>query len=285
MFVVDKSGDAAIVEGDAVTRNSGSYQVLTNFRPSQIPENQRPCRWPAYSCGRYKKTEKMLLAIDKPTVARFRDILKATHRSSYNVIATTQYSNIYDLSNGLVYVYYLHDFEHEIVFHLRRELNKGPHYFDLPALFDRKVKYEIQVYTHASPAFRISYPKHYKVAKPTLNEVLLVKNPMSNTPQMGVYVEDRPKDIPLEDIGQNYLFGLIEKYSTSAALVYSTQTVLSDGTPANEALFERVIGEHWPYKTLILSTYHDGKLIFAATTSFSHPEALKKYLYSLRLDE
>jgi hypothetical protein len=103
-------------------------------------------------------------------------------------------------------------------------------------------------------------------------------------PQIGVYVETRPKDIRLKDIGQNYLFNLIKKYSTKAIMVYSTQTLLSDGTPANETLFERVINEHWPYKTLILSTYHGGKLIFVATTSFSHPEALKEYLYSLRFD-
>ena len=105
---------------------------------------------------------------------------------------------------------------------------------------------------------------------------------MSNTPQIGVYVENQPKDIRLKDIGKNYLLSLIKKYSTKAMLVYSTQTVLADGTPANETLFERVINEHWPYKTLILSTYHDDKLIYVATTSFSHPEALKEHLYSLQ---
>ena len=59
------------------------------------------------------------------TVAQFRDVLKATQRSSNNVIATTLYSNIYDLTNGLVYLYYLHDFADEIVFNLRQELKKG----------------------------------------------------------------------------------------------------------------------------------------------------------------
>lgn len=282
MFIVDKTGASAIIEGDEVTRKSGSYQVVTNFRQSQIPENQRPCRWPTYGCSRYKKTEKMILNIGRPTVAQFRDILKATHRSSYNIISTTQYSNIYDLSNGVVYLYYLHDFENEIVFNLSQELKKGRHYFDIPSLFNKELKYETKVYTHSAPSFSISYPKHYEAIKSSQNEVLLVKNPMSNTPQIGVYVENQPKDIGLKDIGKNYLFSLIKKYSTKAILVYSIQTVLGDGTPANETLFERVINEHWPYKTLILSTYHDDKLIFVATTSFSHPEALKEYLYSLQ---
>ena len=281
MFIVDKSGDAAIIEGDEVIRKSGSYQVVTNFRLSKIPEDQRPCRWPAWSCSRYKRAQKMLAESDTATVAHFRDILKATHRD--NVIARTLYSNIYDLKNGLVYLYYLHDFDSEVIFDLSEELKKGRHYFELPSLFGKELRYGRKVYTHPSPAFSISYPKHYKITKPE-NEVLLVKNPMGSTPRLGVYVENQPKDIQLKDVGKKYFFDLIKKSSTKAILLYSTQTSLSDGTPANETLFERVINEYWPFKTLVLSTYHDGKLIFVATTSFAHPEALRDYLYSIRFD-
>ena len=206
MFVVDKNGDSAIIEGDAVIRNCDAYQVVTNFRLSRVPENQWPCRWPAWSCSRYKKAEKMLLDSDAPNVTHFRDILKATHRGAYNVVGTTQYSNIYDLTNKLVYVYYLHDFDNEIILNLSEELKKGPHYFDLPALFGKELKYGNKVYTHSSPDFSISYPKHYKVIKPTLNEVLLVKNPLSSTPQLGVYVENKPNVIQFEDIDN------LEKY-------------------------------------------------------------------------
>ena len=80
MFVVDKTGDSAIIEGDAVVRNCDAYQVVTNFRLSRVPDDQWPCRWPAWSCSRYKKAEKLLLETDIPTVAQFREILKATHR-------------------------------------------------------------------------------------------------------------------------------------------------------------------------------------------------------------
>ena len=282
MFVVDKTGDSAIIEGKTVVRNCDAYQVVTNFRLSRIPEDQRPCRWPAWSCSRYKKAEKMLLVSDIPTVAHFRDILKATHRNPYNVIGSTQYSNIYDLTNGLVYVYYLNDFDNNIVFNLSEELKKGRHYLDLPPLFGKELNYDIQVYNHSSPNFSISYPKHYKLTKPTSNEVLLVKNPLSSTPQLGVYVENKPKDFQLEDIGQEYFYNTIEKYSTSVKLVSNKQTLLNDGTPAIEILFDRVVNEYWQVKTLILSTYWDDKLIYAATTSFAHPEALKEYLYSLQ---
>ena len=282
MFIVDKSGDAAIIEGDEVIRKSGSYQVVTNFRLSKIAEDQRPCRWPAWSCSRYKKSERMLAGSDTATVAHFRDILKATHRD--NVIARTLYSNIYDLKKGLVYLYYLHNFDNQVVIDLSEELKKGHHYYDLPSLFGKDLKYGRKVYTHPSPAFSISYPKHYKVTAPVLDEVLLVKYPISSTPQLGVYVENKPQDIQLQDIGQRYFSNLIEKYSTKFKLMSSTQTVLSDKTPANEVLFDRVVNDHWPLKTMILSTYRGDKLIFAAVTSFAYPEALREYLYSLRFD-
>jgi hypothetical protein len=284
MFVVDKTGDSAIIEGETIVRNSDAYQVVTNFRLSRIPENEKPCEWPAWSCSRYKKAEKMLLDFNTPTVAHFREILQVTHRSSYNLIGTTQYSNIYDLTNGLVYVYFLHDFDNEIIFNLREELKKGRHYCDLPLLFGEELKYDSQVYTHSSPDFSISYPKHYKVIKPTTNEVLLVKNPLSSSPQLGVYVENKPNDIQLETIGKELFYSKIKKYSTSVKLVSSKQTLLNDGTPAVEVLFDRVVNEYWPLKTLILSTYRGDKLIFAAITSFAHPEALRDYLYSLRFD-
>jgi hypothetical protein len=280
MFIVDKTGDSAIIEGDTVIQSSDAYQVVTNFRLSKIPESQKPCRWPAWSCSRYKKATKMLSESSNLTVKHFRDVLKATHRN--NVIAKTLYSNIYDLKNGLVYLYYLHDFENEIIFTLSEELKKGSHYFDLPSLFGNELKYDKKIYTHSSPAFRISYPAHYKVIKPQLDEVLLVKNPMSRTPQIGVYVQNKPRDIQLQDIGQQYLYSLLKKYSTNVKLVSSTQNILRDGTPVNETIFDRVINKQWPFKTMILSTYRDDKLIFVSTMSFAHPEALKEYLYSLQ---
>ena len=282
VFVVDRNGDSAIIESDAVIRNCDAYQVVTNFRLSRVPENQWPCRWPAWSCSRYKKAEKMLLDSEIPTVDNFRNILNATHRGTFNVIAKTLYSNIYDLTKGLVYVYYLHDYDNEIIFKLDEELKKGRHYFDLPSLFGKELKYDNQVYTHDSPAFSISYPKHYEVTKPTMDEVLLVKSPLSSTPRIGVYVKNKPQGIQLDDIGQQYFYQLIEKFSTNVKLVHSNQTMLKDRTPAVEILFDSVVDGHFTIKTLILSTYRDSCLIYAAIISVAHPEALREYLYSLQ---
>ena len=284
MFIVDKSGDAAIIEGDEVIRKSGSYQVVTNFSLSKIPENQRPCEWPAWSCSRYKKAEKMLAQSNTVTVDHFRDILKATHRGPYNMLARTLYSNIYDLKKGLVYLYYLHNFDKEVVLDLSEELKKGRHYYELPSLFGKELTYDRKVYTHSSPAFSISYPKHYKVTEPVQDEVFRAKYPISSMPLFGVVVKDKPQDIRLQDVGERLYTNEFEKFGSRVKLVSSTQTALSDGTPANEVQFDWVLNDHWPVKTMIVSAYRGGKLIFAAVTSFAHPEALREFLYSLRFD-
>ena len=83
----------------------------------------------------------MLTESDTATVAHFRDILEATHRD--NVIARTLYSNIYDLKKGLVYLYYLHNFDNQVVIDLSEELKKGHHYYDLPSLFGKDLKYSL----------------------------------------------------------------------------------------------------------------------------------------------
>jgi len=282
MFIVDKSGDAAIIEGDKIIRKSGSLQVVTNFLLSKVAEDRRPCQWPAWGCSQYKKAHNMLTESKVASVVHFRDILKATCRD--NFIAKTLYSNIYDLKKGLVYLYYLHNFENEVIIDLNEELKKGRHYYELPSLFGRKQKFKITKFNHTTPSFSISYPEHYKVASQGLDEVLLVKHPNDSTPEMGVYVKNKPQDIPLQDLGPKYFSNLIEKYSTKAKMVYNIQTMLNDGTPGREMLFERVLNEHWPFKTLILATYKDDKLIFLAVTSFAHPEMFREFLYTLQFD-
>jgi len=47
----------------------------------------------------------------------------------------TVYTNVYDLANRMVYLYYFFDYEHVVVIDLEEELAKGAHAYDLPALF------------------------------------------------------------------------------------------------------------------------------------------------------
>jgi hypothetical protein len=282
MFIVDKTGDAAIIEGGQIIRKSGLYQVVTNFHQSKVEENRRPCEWYKPSCTKYKIAETMLTEHSTASVAHFRDILEATHRNTLG--ARTLYSNIYDLKKGLVYLYYMHNFDKEVIIDLTEELKKGCHYYELPSLFGRELKYSRKTYTHPDPAFTISYPKHFKVTKPAKDEVLRVKCPLSSTPLFSVVVKDMPQGIGLQDIGSRHFTDELKKLGTKVRLVSTTQTELSDRTAANEMQFEWVANDIWPLKTMIVATYRGDKLIFPIVTSFAHPESLRDFLYSLRFD-
>jgi hypothetical protein len=71
----------------------------------------------------------MLQDADGFSVALFRDILDAVH------VDATVYSNVYDLTQRIVYLYYLGDYEHVVVLDLEGELAQGARTLDLPALF------------------------------------------------------------------------------------------------------------------------------------------------------
>ena len=284
MFVVDKTGDSAIIEGDDIIRKTGSYQIVTNFHQSKVAYKHYPCEWHKGGCPRYKIAENMLKENRRVTVDLFRDTLEATHQNTLGV--RTLYSNIYDFKKGLIYLYYLHNFDNEVIINLNEELKKGSHYYEIPSLFGKKVKYSKKKYVHRSPAFRISYPKHYKVveSKPELNEVFRVKCSFGGAPILSVSIDDKPQDIPLTDIGEKFYLPELRKLVAKVKMISNTQTKLNDGTPASEVQFDLVTKDNWPLKTLILSTYRDDKLIYAAVHSWAFPDSLREYLYSLRFD-
>ena len=120
--------------------------------------------------------------------------------------------------------------------------------------------------------------------QPAEDEVFRAKCPFSGTPLLLVFVEDRPRDILLKDIGEQKFTGEISKLGTDVRLVSNSQTSLRDGTPANEVRYDWVTKDNWPVKTLIVSTYRKEKLIFSAVTALAHPEALREFLYRLEFE-
>ncbi len=133
LMFADATGDSVIIEGDEVIRKTGAFQVVTNFYQSEDPEGNN-----AYgegkACSRFKIAKDMLKGAKRVDVSQARRILDAVHVDGES---NTLYSNIYDLNDGLVYIYSFHDFEHEIVIDLAKELKKGARVLDLPSLFPR----------------------------------------------------------------------------------------------------------------------------------------------------
>ena len=66
------------------------------------------------------------------SIEHFVSILKAVHqRGRYR----TQYSNIYDLPNGVIYVYHEHYYYECVAINIADELARPAHCYELPSLF------------------------------------------------------------------------------------------------------------------------------------------------------
>ncbi|MGD9307759.1 MAG: hypothetical protein PVG51_01400 [Desulfosarcina sp.] len=131
IFIADKSGRSAIIEGDKIVRKSGWYQVVTSFYHSKPSLGGYPCK-------RYETVLSLLDNTRSVSIEQFKNILDKTHveNSKYKGrIVETLYSNIYDLRKGVVYVYYRHDFDNEIVINIKNEFIKGKRSYDLQSLF------------------------------------------------------------------------------------------------------------------------------------------------------
>ncbi|PNX48871.1 MAG: hypothetical protein BV457_02865 [Thermoplasmata archaeon M9B1D] len=126
-FWADKTGNSVIIEGNDIVYREGDFQVVTNFYQTH-PELGN------YPCWRYDTAVSMLENMTDLSVYYFRDICNATHQE-YNM-HPTQYSYIYDLKNGIIYLYHYHDYENMIEFNLQEEFLKGENYYFLPSLFE-----------------------------------------------------------------------------------------------------------------------------------------------------
>ncbi len=127
----DKSGDSVIIEGDEFLRKKGSFQVVTNFYQSR-QENDRTM------CPRFDLAVGMLEKSQEVSLALCRRVLAATAQEGG---APTQYSNVFDLKQGLVYLYHFHNFEEVVVFDLAKELEKGERVLEIAGLFPRTFAY------------------------------------------------------------------------------------------------------------------------------------------------
>lgn len=106
-FFVDKTGNAVIIEGDDFVHKSGSYQVVTNFLQTRPDLG-------GYPCWRYETATSMLEDMTDFSIDDFRNICEAVHMDRIYLpgfILDTIYSNICDLNQGIMYIYFFHDFD------------------------------------------------------------------------------------------------------------------------------------------------------------------------------
>lgn len=158
LLFVDRNGDAVIIEGDEVIYKEDYYQVCTNFYHSN-PELG------GYPCWRYDTAVQMFETIrDSISISLFRDILDATHQDEQY---PTLYTNIYDITNGDVYLYYNHQYGEVIKFNLETALKREDKEYRISMLFsDLLIKSPINGETIGSTSTILSWKgkgKYYEV--------------------------------------------------------------------------------------------------------------------------
>lgn len=147
MQFADTTGDAVIIsagrDGEIVfTRKStgDGFLVSTNFNVAN-PKNGY-----GYPCWRYETATEILNGLvdqeDTLTLEQARDVLDAVHVESVN--SWTKVSFLADLTNGKVYIYYFHQYDHPLILDVSEEIENPRKEGSLSMLFPDEVRQEAQ---------------------------------------------------------------------------------------------------------------------------------------------
>lgn len=130
-FFVDKSGNAIIIEGEDIIFKQGDHMVVTNFLKTH-PELGN------YPCWRYDTANSMLENMSDFSVNSFKNICEEVHVEGIffsNFMLDTIYSNICDLTNGVMYLYFFHNYSQYIEIRFPDIFENGYQTYNLPTLF------------------------------------------------------------------------------------------------------------------------------------------------------
>lgn len=156
LMFADIKGHSIIVEGDEIIHSTDTFQICTNFYQSQITDESN------IICQRYKTARRLLSGNPEPTIKFCTAILDSVHSERpYN---KTQYSNIYDPAQGVVYLYLFHNFDEVVKIDLQQELSEGKHVTELADLFQNNELY-------------LTYRTHYTEAEKLSNQLLMERDP------------------------------------------------------------------------------------------------------------
>lgn len=134
--IADAFGNSVVIEwGDGklqALKRTGKYQISTNFVQSDYKKIED------YPCLRYKIADQILSSSSDLNVETMEKVLSATHQGTTKGLNSTLYSNICDLKNKIMYLYYFHFFEEPLKIDLAEELKKGKHGYKISDMFPIK---------------------------------------------------------------------------------------------------------------------------------------------------
>lgn len=126
---VDRTGKYLIAEPYTTTIGNDSKYVLANFCPSTVA-NLSTIKQVRYVNGMAFLKNK----IDS-SVAFCTALSDTMHVCRKKHGDGTLLTSILDLNEGITYLYFYHDYKHQVKFYLKEELAKGNHFIEIPPLF------------------------------------------------------------------------------------------------------------------------------------------------------
>ena len=152
-FFIDRSGESIIYnigeDGDfAIFQSNSSFQLATNCYVDD-PSRGNPS---SDAMERFNAAEEKLnniVANDDLTIDSITSVLEAVHFEGGNL--NTVYSNIFDVTNGDIYLYFFHQFEEVVKLNLEEELAKGRHSYRIADLFTQTTVDNAYAEYHAYP--------------------------------------------------------------------------------------------------------------------------------------
>jgi hypothetical protein len=137
MFLfVDKTGKYLVVEADKMMFGNDDKFVLANFSYCGTRDLS------TVKIERYRKGVAYLRNKPLQTDLAFCTSLSDTMSVNRSRVGDgTLYTNIYDLEEGLIYLYFYHDFSRRVTFNLKEELSKGNHSYRFAELFPGNINF------------------------------------------------------------------------------------------------------------------------------------------------
>lgn len=134
MFLfIDKTGRYLVVQGDSLITGNDQYYILSNFYPSQIKDESK------IDIPFYHKAKRLLESYRDTSISFCTSVMDTMHQER-DWGGGTMYTTLYDLKEGIIYLYYFHNYNHVVTFNLKQELEKGNHIFIMPKLFPEDKK-------------------------------------------------------------------------------------------------------------------------------------------------
>ena len=134
-FFVDQNGDYLLVESDTMLRGNDALFAVTNFRPS----NPAPGK---FHLDRYEKAMRILNERGDTSVAFCTSLIDTLSQCNGELGDGTLFSSLYDLEQGLIHLYFYHDFEHRVTLNLATELSLDDHAYLIESLFPPNQEFE-----------------------------------------------------------------------------------------------------------------------------------------------